>query len=169
MAKADRRPKGVPRWKREIHRDGLERASSPRPAGSEASFKIGIIMFFHLSELETMTRRLSILWEQKSVRKTSAGFSSLFVFFYFFFFFSFFILAYLSTNNEATDRVGRIPSREGRRRGDRVKKLKDNRIKVAFVRVYKDRLHARTCASREDEKKTDLARLNKRGFFRDER
>lgn len=158
MAKGDRRPKGVPRWKREIHRDGLERASSPRPAGSEASFKIGIIMFFHLSELETMTRRLSILWEQKSVRKTSAGFSSLFVFFVFFYFIFFFssfilILAYLSTNNEATDRVGRIPSREGRRRGDRVKKLKDNRIKVAFVRVYKDRLHARTCASREDEKK----------------
>lgn len=104
----------------------------------EASFKIGIIMFFHLSELETMTRRLSILWEQKSVRKTSAGFSSLFVFF--FFFFSSSSSPQLS-NNEATDRVGRIPSREGHR-AETASKLKDNRIKVAFVRVYKDRLHA---------------------------
>lgn len=76
------RLKGVARWKREIHRLG------PRSSGSEASFKIGIIMFFHLSELEMMTRRLSILWEQKSVRNTSAGF---FVFLFFFFFFRFFL------------------------------------------------------------------------------
>lgn len=53
----------------------MESKDASRVFGAvEASFKIGIIMFFHLSELEMMTRRLSILWEQKSVRNTSVGF-----------------------------------------------------------------------------------------------
>lgn len=80
--------------------DGSERSiGRSRCSGSEASFKIGIIMFFHLSELEMMTRRLSTLWEQKSVRNASAGF-----FPFFFFLVLFFVVSFRLLVNEKTDR-----------------------------------------------------------------